>query len=150
LEHLEFSEELSGKVWSNRSLKNVEGFKPGVVVYASDFSWETPDSNPWPDGMTGVTFVKCHLHNLVIPPDNTTIECFAVRYKAQNDGNDWLIDDKDAPTLPINHKVFTKFGLPMPKPEDIPVKKAAEPVNLVEVAKVEKAALDAAAIEEAK
>lgn len=131
LEHLTFDPELSGKIFSNSSLKSHTGFKPGVVIYASDFSWETPNSNPWPDGMTGVTFIKCHLNNLIIPPGNTVIDCSQKRFAAQNDGNDWLIDNNNNPTLPVNHKIFTKFGLPMPDPADIPVQKSTESIDLV-------------------
>jgi hypothetical protein len=53
----------------------------------------------------------------------------------QNDGNDWLIDKDNKPIMPFNHKIFTKFNLPMPKPEDIPLEKAKEAIDLVAIAK---------------
>lgn len=108
------------------------------IVYASCFSNETPDAHIFPDNISGVIFIKCNLDNVFIPVGNTVIDCSQRRFKVQNDGNDWLIDGASKPTLPINHKIFTKFGLPMPKPMDIPAIRVTECVDLLEVAKTKK------------
>ena len=40
--------------------------------------------------------------------------------------------------MPVNHKYFTKFNLPMPLPEDIPQIKSDEPIDLIKVAEIKK------------
>jgi hypothetical protein len=109
------------------------------VVYASCFLSETPDNHIFSDSMTGVTFIKCNLDNVFIPPGNTVIDCSQKRFKSQNDLNDWLIDGADKPTLPFNYTMFTKLALPMPDPLDIPLVKVDEPVDLIKEAETIKA-----------
>lgn len=54
--------------WSFKILNNRPSDIPnGTNVYASDFSHEIPDSTPFREDMTGVTFVKCDLSNVIIP-----------------------------------------------------------------------------------
>lgn len=145
LEHLTVSAELSGKILSNRPVKELPGFVEGAVIYATDFSWEQPDSETFPKGMTGVTFVKCNLSNVIVPEGNTIIDCIQTRFKVQNDRNDWIIDKDNLPVKPLNYRVFEKFGLPVPTPDKLPLEEAVEAVDLVKQATIEKAALDAAA-----
>ena len=104
------------------------------VVYGSCYSQETPNSVIFRPDMTGVTFRNCNLMNVLIPPGNTVIDCQTQRFKVQNDHNDWMIDALDKPVLPLNHKIFTKRGLPMPDPKDIPAVKSPERVDLVKAA----------------
>ena len=115
-----------------------ENISDGIIIYGSCFSQEIPDLHIFPDNLTGVTFIKSNLDNVYIPVGNTVIDCRQRRFKVQNDLNDWLIDVSNIPTMPINYKMFTKMGLPMPKPMDIPLVKVDEVVDLVKVAEVKK------------
>lgn len=124
----------SFKDFTNRSHQHLEGISG--VVYGSCFSNETPNAHIFPDTMIGVSFIKCNLDNVFIPAGNTVIDCSQQRFKKQNDLNDWLIDSKGIPTMPINHKIFTKMGLLIPLAKDIPLTEVSEAVDLLEVAKL--------------
>jgi len=129
-EIINYNDEWSFKNFSNMHVP-VNQMPSDIVVYSSIFYHEEPDYSPFPEGMTGVTFVKCNLDNLIIPPGNTVIECSQKRFKAQNDLNFWEIDENNLPTVPIGGtKQWTKFGLSVPDPKDIPAEKVSEPVDL--------------------
>src|SRR3990167_602993 len=120
------NDDYSFKDFTGRSNLEVSG-----IIYGSCFSQEIPDNHIFPDNMTGVTFIKCNLDNVFIPAGNTIIDCWQRRFKVQNDLNDWLLDKNNQPTMPTNHKYFTKFNLPMPLPEDIPLIKVDEVIDLI-------------------
>lgn len=128
----DYNEVFSFKDFTNRTNIELSG-----VVYASCFSQETPDNQIFVAGMTGVTFIKCNLDNVSIPDGNTVIDCSQKRFKVQNDLNDWIIDTANNPVEPVNAKIFVKLGLPIPKPEDIPVIKVDKVIDLLEKAKIE-------------
>lgn len=107
----------------------------GSYVYGSCFSCETPDSKMFRASMRNVTFRNCNLSNVFIPAGNTVIDCQTDRYEVQNDLNDWIVDDNGYPLKPLNHTLFTKSGLPMPLPQDIPATRAENPVDLIAAAK---------------
>lgn len=130
----DINDEYSFKDFTGRSGLCFE--KISGIVYASSFGNETPDNHIFPGTMSGVTFIKCNLDNVFIPIGNTVIDCSQRRFKVQNDGNDWLIDGSDNSVLPINYKIFTKFGLPIPQSKDIPITKMDETVDLIESAKI--------------
>lgn len=50
-----------------------------------------------PADLTGTTFVDCNLDNVVVPEGNTLIRTANRRYLAQEDGNDWEVDENDNP-----------------------------------------------------
>lgn len=112
--------------------------KMSGVIYGSCFSQETPGNHIFPDTMSGVTFIKCNLDNVFIPAGNIVIDCWQRKFKVQNDMNDWLLDANNNPTMPFNHKVFTKLGLPIPLVSGIPIKKVSEAVDLIKVAEIKK------------
>ena len=107
----------------------------GSYVYGSCFSCETPDAKMFRASMRNVTFRNCNLSNVFIPAGNTVIDCQTDRYEVQNDLNDWIVDDNGYPLKPLNHTLFTKSGLPMPLPQDIPATRAENPVDLIAAAK---------------
>lgn len=76
-------------------------FPPGTTIDRSCFSQEHPDSDIFPDGMTGVTFRSCNLDNVLIPPGNTLTDCTTRRFAAQNDGKDWIVDSNNQPVSPL-------------------------------------------------
>lgn len=104
----------------------------GADVYASCFSCEVPDTQMFRADMRGVTFRNCNLMNVHIPAGNTVIDCQTESYRVQNDLNDWLLDGEGNPVKPVDHLTFTKRGLPMPSPDDIPARRAEKRVNLLE------------------
>lgn len=72
----------------------------------------------FPAGMTGVTFAKCNLDNVVVPAGNTMQDCTNKRIQVQKDLEDWAVDATDKPTEPVHKKRFTDLGLSM-KPADL-------------------------------
>ena len=109
----------------------------GAYVYGSCFSQETPDSKIFRASMRNVTFRNCNLSNVHIPQpnNNNLIDCQTDQFKVQNDLNDWIVDDMGVPIKPTDHATFTKLGLPMPLPQDIPATRAENPVDLIAAAK---------------
>lgn len=109
----------------------------GAYVYGACFSQETPDSKIFRANMRNVTFRNCNLMNVHIPQpnNNTVIDCQVDTFKAQNDGNDWIVDNLGAPVKPLMHTVFTKLGLPMPLARDIPAERVEKLVDLIAEAK---------------
>lgn len=128
-----YDEEFSFKDFTNRSV----AIGNDLVIYSSCFLNETPDAEIFPSDMTGVTFIKCNLDNILIPEGNFVIDCSQKRFEIQNDLNDWIIDENNEPTLPIDHEIFVKFDLPIPSPEDIPDEPVDKPIDLIALAKEE-------------
>ena len=138
----DINEALSFKDFSGRGKPHFPSVKG--VIYGSCFSQETPDNHIFPEDMEGVTFIKCNLDNVYIPPKNTVIDCWQRRFKVQNDRNDWLIDVNDLPVKPVQFKIFEKLALPLPEPKDIPLAMLSEDdaiVDLVKFAEIKKAFL---------
>lgn len=73
----------------------------------------------FPVGMTGVTFSKCNLDNVYVPPGNTIDGGTHNSLRAQNDMEDWLVDAMDKPIGPLHPKRFDDVGLSK-DPKDIP------------------------------
>lgn len=95
------NETLSFKDFTNTSLEDFI-IPPGTVIYGSCLSQETPDSHIFPEGMNGVTIVRCNLDNVFIPPGNTVIHPISQRrYQVQEDGTDWIIDENNNPIEPL-------------------------------------------------
>lgn len=94
-------------------------------IVGSCFSQETPDSEVFPADMQGVTFINCNLMNCKIPEGNTVIDCWTTRFRVQNDGNDWEIDEKGNPLCVMDYKFFYKRGITHPNPAEIPDKPTA-------------------------
>lgn len=130
----EYDEDLSFKDFTGLEFHSRPEYDfSNKVIYQSCFSQETPDSDIFKDVRRAI-FIKCNLDNVLIPAGNTVIDCWQRRFKVQNDLNDWLIDVDNKPTMPIDHKIFTKFGLPIPDPKDIPSEKVREVIDLRKVA----------------
>jgi len=120
-------------------------------VVNSCFYNETPKTQVFPVGITGVTFVRCNLDNVTIPPGCTTEDCSTRLIKVQNDMEDWVLDVALKPIEPIGKTMFTKLGLSI-DPMDIPVTKKevsvviAKRQELEDALRAEKDAIDAAAV----
>ena len=126
--------------WSFKNFSNrpVPDLPDGIVVYSTAFYHEQ-DAAPFPEKMTGVTFVKCNLDNVTVPRGNTIIQCSQKRFRCQKDGCDWEIDADDRPVkLACGGKPFIKFGVTPPTPVEIPETKVKEPVEYLRVRLAEK------------
>lgn len=115
---VEYSDEWSFKNFSNLDLHHLIRLHD-VVIYESSFYWERPDSEPFPSWATGITFVKCNLDNIVIPPDAIVIDCTTRRFEVQNDLRDWEIDENGDPIKVMGEKAWIKQGYSV-DPADIP------------------------------
>jgi hypothetical protein len=79
------------------------------VIYASVFTNETPNSVIFSSSTQNVTFIYCHLENIVLPLGSTVINpdcdgtpCWTQSFKVQSDSKDWYIDDQtDQPIDPV-------------------------------------------------
>jgi hypothetical protein len=108
----------------------------GKVIAGSVFYREQPGSIIFPETMTGVTFVKCNLDNIVIPPGNVLIECENKTWSAQKDGEDWIVD-KGSPVEPVTKDKFIELGISV-DPADIPKEKLKEPITSIKNREKEK------------
>ncbi len=57
--------------------------------------------------------------------------CSNIRFKEQNDGNDWILDNRGKPKRIRDHKLYQKFGLAEPDPKDIPKQKVKEKIDRI-------------------
>lgn len=88
--------EYSHKDFTGRSLADRKDMT-GLTITGSCFSQETPDTEVFPPDMTEVTFINCNLDNCIIPDGNRIHGGSNRRFKCQNDGQDWLIDENNNP-----------------------------------------------------
>lgn len=63
----------------------------GLTIHGLCLSNETPDAQVLPPNLKGTTFIYCNMDNVFIPPGNTLINCSNRKFKAQEDGEDWLV-----------------------------------------------------------
>lgn len=110
----------------------------GTCFYREAVFGETGDPTVkiFPAGMTGVTFRRCNLDNVVIPPGNTVITtgpgaCCHRRIRCQNDLEDWVVDATGKPIEPIAIKLFNELGLST-DPKDIPATPLDKPVTVTD------------------
>lgn len=134
---LEYDENYSGKSFIYQDLSDRKDMD-GITIYSSIFASEIPDTKIFSDNMKNVRFVNCNLDNIIIPPGNILQNCSNRRFKIQNDGNDWIIDNSNKPIKPLNDWVFTKFNVPVPDPKNIPTDKVTVRIDLLAVAKANK------------
>lgn len=97
----ECSEDYSSWDATGHDLSSEQGMS-GIVIFSSCFSHEQVDSHCFPEDMTGTTFIKCNLDNCYIPSGNTILDCSTRRFKAQEDGQDWLVDEFNNPIKLLN------------------------------------------------
>lgn len=132
-EQYDYDEKLSFRDFTNWEFKSRPEYDfNNKVIYSSCFMQETPDSDIFGNIIRGAVFINCNLDNVIIPEGNTIIMeggGSQKRFKNQNDGNDWEIDEENKPTRPVSYKIFIKRGLAVPQPNELPLQKTAEAVD---------------------
>ena len=91
----------SHKSFSGKSLVDRVDMQD-IIITGSSFSQEIPDSQVFPSTMQGVVFINCNLDNCLIPEGNTVVGGSQRRFKAMEDGSDWLLDEDDLPVEKLN------------------------------------------------
>ena len=136
-EIVDFSDEFSQKVFTQTFVD----IPDNTLIYASSFYQENlPNSHVFREDMKGVKFYNCNLDNCFVPDGNEVVGGTQRKIMVQNDLNDWEVDENLQPIKPVGSEIiFEKFGLSVPKPEDIPSEKVVEAVDLKKVAEELKA-----------
>lgn len=88
-------------------------------IVGSCFHQGKPNTKIFPDGLEGVTFIKCNLDNVLVPEECEIIGGCHRLIKEQNDLEDWIVDETLRPIEPVDKAVFAKLGLSV-LPADIP------------------------------
>lgn len=132
------NEKYSYKDFSGQSFIEIDPFEfNNSEIIGSCFAirdWDKTKNNVFPVGMTGVTFKKCNLTNVIIPPGNIlTDKSVNERILWQNDGEDWIVDVNGNPLSPWKAYRFDKYNLSK-DPNDIPAEKVK--VGVVETAEI--------------
>ena len=124
----EYDTEWSCKSFTGKSWKHLpaEAFNGKLIYGTSFYQPNRPKSDIFPDGMVGVTFIKCNLTNVLVPSGNTVEGGTNQQIQAQNDWEDWILDSITLePIEPINKKQRIAAGQSI-DPEDIPSQKWTE------------------------
>ena len=130
----------SGADCTGMSFRNwpVEEFNDTEIVGSCFYQEDRPGSQVFPPPMTGVTFRRCNLDNVFIPPGNTVVTegweaccqkrimVFPPTPKAhpkpddEPDGcMDWIVDKANRPVEPMDRRRFEEEGRSL-DPKDIP------------------------------
>lgn len=94
----------------------------GKVIYATCFAQESPDSPIFDPSLKGVTFLRCNLTNVLVPPDCTVIDCVTTRVETKNDGRVWEVNEQNEPVRLTSEKHWLILGTSI-DPADIPSEK---------------------------
>ena len=127
-ESYQYDEKYSYKDFTGRDLSERKDMS-SIVIYSSCFSQEKPGSLSLPSNLTGTTFIACNLDNVSVPAGNTVIDCSVRKFKAQNDLEDWIVDDSLVPIEPVNKELFQHLGISV-NPIDIPAVKQTQPATI--------------------
>jgi hypothetical protein len=129
------NEMYSFKDFTGQSFKNRPAgeFNNSEIIGSCFYQKGAPDTDIFPDGMTGVTFKRCNLDNVLIPANNAITSDAGIastqkRIIEQNDLEDWEVDGQNVPREPINKKWYLRLGLSI-DPNDIPAEPLARPIT---------------------
>jgi hypothetical protein len=123
------NQKYSFKDYMNRSFTSVSALEfSNTEIKGSCFYQEGDAKEIFPTGMTGVTFIRCNLDNVVVPVGNTIDKtCINRKIKVQNDLEDWLLNTDNTPKEPMRKAEYIRLGISI-DPADIPVTKVTESV----------------------
>lgn len=127
---IRYDEELSFRNFSGWEFNSRPEYKfSGKTIYNTVFTQEKPDTVVFSADTSNVTFVNCHIENVVIPLNSTIIApdcegepCWTYKFKVQNDLRDWKIDNQGRAKEILNKEFWVEKGYSV-KPEDIPPQK---------------------------
>lgn len=106
--------------WKRKTLLDVPVDElNNTEIVGTSFAQEEPNTKVFPDGMTGVVFVKCNLDNCIIPLGNTVLGGTHKQHAKQNDGEHWVLDKALQPVEPLVPSRYDRLGLSK-EPKDIP------------------------------
>lgn len=125
------NKEYSYKDFTNKSLTDTDPKTwNDTEVVGSCFHHHTPKTVVFPAGITGVTFTRCNLDNVVVPKE-CTVNGGCHRWIAmQKDKEWWVLDNNLTPIEPLNSALFTKLGLST-SAAALPVSESAAPATQV-------------------
>lgn len=129
------NEKYSYKDFMHQSFKHLKADEfNNTEIVGSCFYQECEYDDPtvvkdiFPDGITGVTFRKCNLDNVLVPLGNTVeVDCTHKKIKIQNDLEDWVLDNALKPIEPMNKEDFIRLGISI-DPKDIPETKQTKSI----------------------
>ena len=125
----EVNKKYSYKDFSDQSLKKVDvkELNNSEIIGSCFYQQENPDADIFPEGMTGVTFLRCNLDNVLIPDGNTIGEGNThKKLKTQKDKCTWILfDNTNEPKEPLQKAKFIELGLGF-DPLDIPLVEVEE------------------------
>jgi hypothetical protein len=123
------NEKYSFKDFMNQDFSGVDASEfNDTEIKGSCFYQEDDAKEIFPSDMTGVTFIRCNLDNVIIPAGATVDKsCINRRIKVQNDLEDWFLDGSSQPTEPMHKDDYLRLGLST-DPADIPATKMDEPL----------------------
>jgi hypothetical protein len=121
--------DLHGQDFSDRDASEFNNME----IISTDFSQEMPidyQGNPhgvriFPANVQGVTIHGCNLNNVILPVGVTIVDAYGIttstlKARAQNDGEDWIVDSQTGnPIEPVNKQRYLDLGLSI-DPADIP------------------------------
>ena len=104
------NEKYSNKNFTNKNLKDIEASDfTGTIRNSCFYQENNPYSDIFPDGII-CTFENCNLDNVNVPKGCKVIGGTNKMIKVQNDGNDWIVDEKLEPTIPVCPQILLKNG----------------------------------------
>lgn len=118
------NEKYSHKDFTGKSLVDIkpEELNDSIIIGSCFYQENVPDCKVFPDGAKGITFIDCNLDNVLLPPESKLQNSSNRRILMQNDLEDWILDEKLKPIVPIEKKLFLELGLSIDS-KDIPNEK---------------------------
>ena len=101
----EINQKYSHGSFQDQQFKEVPAseFNNSRIVNSNFYQLETPNSDIFPDDMTGVIFDRCNLDNVKIKGSNTVLpNCSNRKIQVQNDLEDWILDNNLDPVTCTN------------------------------------------------
>ncbi len=106
--------------------KSLVGVDPAefnnTEIIGTSFAQREPFTDVLPEGATNCILTNCNTNNCNIPKGFTINGGVNEHHKKQNNGEEWIVDDKLKPQTPLSPKQYDKYGLSK-DPKNLPVEK---------------------------
>lgn len=124
-----YDDKYSLKDYTDKTLLDVNPEElEGITIFGSCFSKEIPDTKVFPDTIKKLTLINCNLDNVYIKPQWRVIGGTRKKFKAQNDLEDWFVDNNNNPIEPLEKEKFLELGIST-DPKNIPKQKLPNPIR---------------------